>query len=107
MRKKGIDVCIVDARFAKPLDEDLLFEQAGRARLILTLEEHQRSGGFGSAVLECLSRNPSSRARVRTLAIPDRFIDHMTSRDEQLVVSGISVQDVVRSVEQSLRGVRS
>ena len=107
MRAKGINVCIVDARFAKPLDEDLLFEQAGRARQILTLEEHQRSGGFGSAVLECLSRNPGSKARVRTLAIPDRFINHMTSRDEQLVVAGIGVADVVRSVEQTLRGVRA
>lgn len=107
LRAKGINVCIVDARFAKPLDEDLLFEQAGRARQILTLEEHQRSGGFGSAVLECLSRNPGSKARVRTLAIPDRFINHMTSRDEQLVVAGIGVADVVRSVEQTLRGVRA
>ncbi len=107
LRSKGIEVCVVDARFAKPIDEDLLFEHAGRARLILTLEEHQRSGGFGSAVLECLSRNPGTKARVRMLAIADRFVNHMTSRDEQHVVAGISTRDVVRSVEQSLRGVRA
>jgi 1-deoxy-D-xylulose-5-phosphate synthase len=107
LRSMGINACVVDARFAKPLDEDLLFEHAGRARQILTIEEHQRCGGFGSAVLECLSRNPGAKARVRTLAIPDRFIDHMTSRDEQHVVAGIAPGDVVRAVEQTMRGVRA
>jgi 1-deoxy-D-xylulose-5-phosphate synthase len=106
LRSMGINACVVDARFAKPLDEDLLFEHAGRARQILTIEEHQRCGGFGSAV-ECLSRNPGAKARVRTLAIPDRFIDHMTSRDEQHVVAGIAPGDVVRAVEQTMRGVRA
>ena len=107
LRAAGIEVCVVDARFAKPIDEDLLFEQASKARLILTLEEHQRSGGFGSAVLECLSRKPAKKARVRCLAIPDRFVDHMTSRDEQLVVAGIATADVVRAVMQAVQGVRA
>lgn len=107
LRAQGINVCVVDARFAKPIDEDLLFEQASKAHMILTLEEHQRSGGFGSAVLECLSRKPSNKARVRCLAIPDRFVDHMTSRDEQLAVAGIATSDVVRAVQQAVQGVRA
>ena len=45
--------------------------------------------------------------RVRCLAIPDRFVDHMTSRDEQLVVAGIATADVVRAVMQAVQGVRA
>ncbi|HVS18431.1 MAG TPA: 1-deoxy-D-xylulose-5-phosphate synthase, partial [Planctomycetota bacterium] len=52
----GVRVGVVDARFAKPLDEDLLARHAQRFRWIVTLEEHQRAGGFGSAVLEALTR---------------------------------------------------
>ena len=106
---KGVAVTLVDARFAKPLDQELLTEHAKTHRLIVTLEEHQRAGGFGSAVLESLARDRAEqgRARVRVLAVGDRFIDHMSSRDEQLVTAGISAMDVVRAVEQGLASART
>ena len=109
LTERGIKVTLVDGRFAKPLDSELLFEHARQHRLLLTLEEHQRAGGFGSAVLETLARERSDelRARVRTLAIGDRYTDHMSSRDEQLAASGIGAGDVVRAVEQGLVGVRA
>jgi 1-deoxy-D-xylulose-5-phosphate synthase len=109
LAEAGVPVTLVDARFAKPLDTELLVEHAKAHRLILTLEEHQRAGGFGSAVLEALSRERGSeaRARVRTLAIGDHFIDHMSSRDEQLAAAGIAAVDVVRAVEQGLSSVRA
>ena len=106
---KGVSVTLVDARFAKPLDQELLTEHAKTHRLIVTLEEHQRAGGFGSAVLESLARDRAEqgRARVRVLAVGDRFIDHMSSRDEQLVTACISAMDVVRAVEQGLASART
>lgn len=109
LAERGIPVTLVDARFAKPIDTELLLEHAKEHRLLLTLEEHQRAGGFGSAVLECLARERSEevRARVRTLAVGDRYIDHMSSRDEQLAAAGIGADDVVRAVEQGLVGVRA
>ncbi|MCA8980989.1 MAG: 1-deoxy-D-xylulose-5-phosphate synthase, partial [Planctomycetes bacterium] len=67
LRADGIEVGVVDARFAKPLDEELLARHAQDYRWIVTLEEHQRSGGFGSAVLESISRLPQTNARVRVL----------------------------------------
>lgn len=104
LEARGIPVTLVDARFAKPLDTELLFAHTREHRLLLTLEEHQRAGGFGSAVLEALARDRSDkgRARVRVLGIGDRFMEHMSSRDEQLVAAGIGVEGVVRAVEQGL-----
>lgn len=106
---KGIAVTLVDARFAKPVDAELLTEHAKQHKLLVTLEEHQRAGGFGSAVLETLARDrqDKARARVRVLAIGDRYIEHMSSRDEQFVAAGIGVADVVRAVEQGLQSART
>lgn len=101
LRAEGIHIGVVDARFAKPLDEELLARHAQDYRWIVTLEEHQRAGGFGSAVLESLSRLPASNARVRVLGIPDRFITHMSSREEQLATLGLDAA----GVEQTVRGL--
>jgi len=106
LAERGIRVGLVDARFAKPLDEDLLAEHVRDHDLVLTLEEHQRTGGFGSAVLEVVSRIPRARARVRIMGIPDRFIDHMTGRGEQLRVAGIDAEAVVQAVLQSMQASR-
>ena len=97
---------VADARFCKPLDHELLVQHAKRFKLLVTIEEHQRAGGFGSAVLEALSREPGTTARVRCLGIPDRYVDHMTSRDEQLVSVGLAPADLVRAVEHGLTSAR-
>ena len=73
LARRGIAVTVVDARFAKPLDEELLAQHALAYRHILTPEEHQPAGGFGSAVPESRSRPPSARAPVRVPRIPPRF----------------------------------
>lgn len=68
-------VGLVNARFVKPLDENML-EYIGRtARAIITVEDHQKMGGFGSAVLEFLA-DRGLTPRVRVLGIPDQFFDH-------------------------------
>jgi len=71
----GASVGLVNARFAKPIDADLLLAQAREARLIVTLEEGAVTGGFGSAVLEALA-DAGSPARVLRLGWPDRFVGH-------------------------------
>lgn len=68
-------VGLVNARFVKPLDEEML-EYIGRtAKTIVTVEDHQKMGGFGSAVLEFLADRGLS-PKVRVLGIPDQFYDH-------------------------------
>ncbi|MEM6673666.1 MAG: transketolase C-terminal domain-containing protein, partial [Planctomycetota bacterium] len=104
----GLTIGVVDARFAKPLDEELLARHARDFRHIVTLEDHQRAGGFGSAVLEAASRIPGdgSLAQVRVLGIPDRYVDHMTSREEQLASVGLDPDGVERTVRQVLGALR-
>ena len=101
LRAEGIEIGVVDARFAKPIDEELLTRQSKHYRHILTLEDHQRAGGFGSAMLETLNRVPSGGAKLRILGIPDRFVDHMSSREEQLAHLGLDVA----GVEHVVRGL--
>ncbi|MEK7475571.1 MAG: 1-deoxy-D-xylulose-5-phosphate synthase [Candidatus Coatesbacteria bacterium] len=72
--ERGIRASVVDARFVKPLDEELIVSLAGRCGRIVTMEEHVRMGGFGSAVLELLAvRN--IRVPVHVLALPDAFVE--------------------------------
>ncbi len=69
----GISAGVINMRFVKPLDEELLKEAAARTPNLVTVEDNALQGGFGSAVLEALG---SARAEVLRLGIPDAFIDH-------------------------------
>ncbi len=71
---------VVNARFIKPLDENLLPELASETGLILTVEENVLAGGFGSAVLEFFSREGIGDVRVERIGIPDRFVEHGTQQ---------------------------
>jgi 1-deoxy-D-xylulose-5-phosphate synthase len=75
--KKGISATLVDARFAKPLDENLLWQLATDHEAIITIEEGS-IGGFGSHVSQFLSNKNllDSNLKYRSMILPDRFIDH-------------------------------
>ena len=81
LAEQGVDACVVDARFAKPLDADLLEEVAIRTGRVITVEDHALAGGFGSAVLECFCDRGVS-VQVERLGLPDRFIDHGNADDQ-------------------------
>ena len=106
-RRRGVSLGLVDARFAKPLDEELLARQLSTHRHLITLEEHQRAGGFGAAVLEAASRMPlfhSERtARIKILGVPDRFIEHKSSREEQLHEVGLDADSIERTIRNLLQ----
>jgi 1-deoxy-D-xylulose-5-phosphate synthase len=74
----GLAVSVVDARFVKPLDEDLIVSEATRAGRVVTVEEGCLPGGFGSAVLEALERRGlvGDGILVRRLGLPDAFVTH-------------------------------
>ena len=69
----GIAAEVVNMRFVKPLDRELLLEAAGYVKLLVTVEENVLAGGFGSAVLECLADAGRTVPLLR-LGIPDRFV---------------------------------
>lgn len=74
LETQGISAAVINARFIKPLDTELISSLASRVSRIITIEEHTLQGGFGSAVLEYLN-DSGITARVRRLGISDRFIE--------------------------------
>lgn len=72
----GLDVTVADARFAKPLDEDLLSGLAADHDLLVTVEEGVLAGGFGSAVWECLNDAGGHMPRILRVGLPDRYVAH-------------------------------
>ena len=77
LERHGLDPTVADARFAKPLDEDLIATLAADHELLVTVEENVLSGGFGSAVVESLvDRDLLGETRVLRLGLPDRYVGH-------------------------------
>ena len=75
MAEAGVSATVVNARFVKPIDEDLIVPLAKNIGKVLTVEDGVLMGGFGSAVLEVLA-DRGSEVAVKRLGIPDRFIEH-------------------------------
>jgi 1-deoxy-D-xylulose-5-phosphate synthase len=72
----GIRASVVNARFVKPIDEELILRMARRCPNLVTVEENVAMGGFGAAVLECLADHEMTGVRVKRIACPDKFIEH-------------------------------
>jgi 1-deoxy-D-xylulose-5-phosphate synthase len=72
---EGIEATVVNARFAKPLDAELIRELAGDIKRLVTVEENTLSGGFGSGVIELLQQSGASDTQVKTIGIPDEFVE--------------------------------
>jgi 1-deoxy-D-xylulose-5-phosphate synthase len=73
---EGISVAVVNARFVKPLDEEMIIAFARKTGRIVTVEEHALFGGFGSAVLECLDARGILGIKTRRIGLPDAYIEH-------------------------------
>ena len=92
---QGFSTTVADARFLKPLDEDLLKRMASEHEVLITIEEGAH-GGFGSAVVEFLTNHGlmDRGLKVRTMAIPDIFIDQ-DSQTNQLIQAGLNFEKIV------------
>jgi 1-deoxy-D-xylulose-5-phosphate synthase len=78
LAEEGIDIKVINARFAKPVDSELIAGTAATIKKIITVEENVLQGGFGSAVLELLSEKNITGVRIKRLGIPDEFVEHAT-----------------------------
>lgn len=79
LAERGMDVTVVDARFAKPIDVGLVAQLAAEHELLVTVEENVLAGGFGSAVWEALNDaglSGPSAARILRVGLPDRYVTH-------------------------------
>ena len=75
LRDLGYSCTLINARFVKPLDEELLLQTAREHQLLVTMEENVRTGGFGDHVLEFLS-DVKCQVRVLNVALPDDYVEH-------------------------------
>ncbi|MBE3565488.1 MAG: 1-deoxy-D-xylulose-5-phosphate synthase [Thermogemmatispora sp.] len=100
LRGEGLNVAVVNARWAKPLDEDLILDLARATRHLITIEDHMVAGGFGSAVLELLAREGCHDTRVRLIGFPDRLVEHGAPSilKELYGLSSAHIKEVVREL---------
>lgn len=96
LKENGIvDAAVINARFIKPLDKDLICGWAMRTGKVITVEENVAAGGFGSAVLETFHEE-GIEAKTRCIAMPDRFIEQ-GSQGELRAMLGLDAENISRS----------
>jgi 1-deoxy-D-xylulose-5-phosphate synthase len=99
LKEQGISATVVNCRFVKPLDGDLICSLAQKIPRIITIEENVRQGGFGSAVLELLNDEGLTGIRVERIGIADTFVEH---GPQQLLraLHGIDVTAIVTAAKR-------
>jgi 1-deoxy-D-xylulose-5-phosphate synthase len=98
----GLSVGVVDARFCKPVDGEMLSRVLRHGHPVLTLEDHSLQNGFGSAVAEYAVAHNLPTLRLTRLGMPDRLIAHAT-RMEQLIEVGLDAGGIARSTRDAIR----
>ena len=100
--EKGISSAVVNARFVKPIDRDLILSLIQNTGRIVTIEEHALRGGFGSAISEMLvEENVMSGIQIGHIGIPDRFVEH-GDREWLLQMNGLTPDGILQFVIQML-----
>ena len=102
LSSEGIDCTIIDARFAKPLDEKLIMEIASNHEVLITIEEGS-IGGFGSHVMQLLSDRGvfDKGLKFRSMILPDIFIDQDTP-DKMYEIAGLDSSSIVNKIKETL-----
>jgi 1-deoxy-D-xylulose-5-phosphate synthase len=103
LEARGLSTTVADARFAKPLDDELILRLAREHEVLITIEEGSM-GGFGSYVLQLLSdRGALDRGilKVRTMVLPDTYIDH-DKPDRMYAQAGLDAAGIVTKVFEAL-----
>lgn len=99
---EGIRVKVINARFIKPLDAELLLGTARSVKKIMTLEENVLDGGFGSAVLELFAQNDVTGITVRRLGVRDEFVEH-AKQSELRAQLGLDEEGILQAARAMLK----
>ncbi len=106
LAESGIEAAVVNARFAKPIDREMVAAAFGSGAPVVTVEDHSIAGGFGSAVLETAQDLALDASRMLRLGMPvDRFIVH-GSRAGQLAECGLDATGIAAAVQRLLEHER-
>ncbi|QDV42411.1 1-deoxy-D-xylulose-5-phosphate synthase [Stieleria neptunia] len=100
MLEGELDICVVNARFAKPIDEEMVRQSIETGKFVLTVEENAVMGGFGSAFLESAVAQRLDTRGVQTLGLPDSFVEH-GDRNELLHQCGLSPEAIAERCRQA------
>ncbi len=108
LARDGIEAAVVDARFVKPLDEELLCQLAAQARKVVTVEENALAGGFGAACLEAFERRGllGQGLQIRRLGLPDEFVTH-GDQGAQRAALGLDAAGVERACRELVGQARA
>jgi 1-deoxy-D-xylulose-5-phosphate synthase len=102
LSRDGFEASVINARFVKPLDTELIIALAQTKRIIVTVEEAYLAGGFGSAVMECLEQNGLlDRVKLVRMGVPDRIITH---GDPKLLLAkyGLDADGIHQKVKETI-----
>jgi 1-deoxy-D-xylulose-5-phosphate synthase len=99
LKKSGILCTVINARYIKPLDEELILNVTSQHQNIIIVEENMIAGGYGSSVLEYIAKCRLKGINIKLLGIPDRFITH-GSRELLLHQCGLDVDGICRAVQE-------
>ena len=102
LKIQGLNVRVVNMRFAKPLDGQLILESLTKSRFLFTLEEHVATGGFGSKVLEFLEQQKISDVSTHRFSLPDQFVEQ-GNRDILFDHLGISLEKMAAKILGQVR----
>ncbi|NLK97513.1 1-deoxy-D-xylulose-5-phosphate synthase [Defluviitalea saccharophila] len=81
LKQEGIELSLINPRFIKPIDEEMILEVCNKHKFIFTMEDNVITGGFGSKVLQILAEHNIKDVSVKIFAFPDQFIEHGTSSE--------------------------
>ncbi len=96
--REGLDVAVINARFAKPLDAVAITGAINSARPVVVCEDHCVAGGFGSAVMELAAQRGLNTDRVRLVGVPDRYVAH-APREQQLAEVGLDAEGLAQTMK--------
>ena len=99
MREKGIHARLLSMHTIKPIDREAIVRAAKETGRILTIEEHNLSGGLGSAVAEVLADEGCLNIRFKRMALPDVFVHEVGSQQWLRERYGLGLEDMKREIE--------
>ncbi|WP_458122452.1 1-deoxy-D-xylulose-5-phosphate synthase [Paenibacillus sp. Z6-24] len=97
LKRDGMNVAVINARFMKPLDEKMLLELADKGTRMLVVEEVSQAGSMGSAVLEFYAAQGLHEVTVGLMGVPDEFIEHGSIKDQQ-AEAGLTPENIAASL---------
>src|SRR5262249_41300467 len=103
LANEGIEVRVINARFAKPVDREMVAAALETGHLVVTIEDHSLAGGFGSAVIETAQELGLDTRPIGRIGMPvDRFIPH-GSRAAQLAECGLDAANIASVIQQAIQ----